>query len=138
MKNLFVDTNVIIDVLADRKPYSDASSKLFDAAEKGRINIFISALSYSHVYYVVKKLTTHKQLLSVLKNLDEMTETLDVTKQIISESLIAEFKDFEDAIQYRTALSNKKISAIVTRDYKDYKKSELPILSPEEVIGMIG
>jgi predicted nucleic acid-binding protein len=50
MKHLFLDTNVIIDVLADRKPFSESAAILFDYAEKGKINIYISALSYSNIY----------------------------------------------------------------------------------------
>jgi hypothetical protein len=66
-----------------------------------------------------------------------MTETLDVTKAIIKASLNSDFKDYEDAIQYCTALSNKRISAIVTRNTKDYKNSNLAVLTSDEVISLI-
>ena len=137
MKNIFLDTNIIIDVLADRKPFSETAAKLFDLSERGKINLFISALSYSNIYYVIKKNCSHKEMLLVLRDLEAITETLDVTKQIISKSLNSDFKDFEDSIQYYTAVSNKKIDAIITRNAKDYKKSELVVLTPEEVLSAI-
>lgn len=137
MRNLFLDTNIIIDVLADRQPYSEAASKIFDYAEKGKVNLFISALSYSNIYYIIKKTCSHKEMISVLRDLEELTETLDVTKQIISKSLNGDFKDFEDSIQYHTATSNKKITGIVTRNVKDYKNSELTVLTADEVLSII-
>ena len=137
MKNLFLDTNIIIDVLADRKPFSKTGAKLFDYAEKGKINLFISALSYSNIYYILRKNCSHKEMLMTLRDLEAMTETIDVTKQIISKSLNADFNDFEDSIQYHTSLSNKKITAIVTRNSKDFRKSDLVILTPEEALSII-
>jgi predicted nucleic acid-binding protein len=137
MKNVFLDTNVIIDVLADRKPFSESSSKLFDYAEKGRINLFISALSYSNIYYIVRKICSHKEMLSMLRDLEAMTTTLDVTKQVIADSLNSSFKDFEDSIQYNTALSNKKVEAIVTRNPRDFKNNDISVFTPEEALSTI-
>ena len=66
-----------------------------------------------------------------------MTEIVDVTKTIIKKSLKSEFKDFEDAIQYNCALTISKIDFIVTRNSKDFKKSVLPVMNPQEAIGII-
>jgi predicted nucleic acid-binding protein len=134
MKAFFLDTNVIIDVLANRQPHVIYSSRLFDLAVKGKITIYISALSYSNIYYIIKKRSSHKDVIKILENLEAITETIDVTKPVIEKSIKSDFKDFEDAIQYFTALSNKKISAIVTRDIKGFRNSELPILTPEEAL----
>jgi len=133
---LFLDTNVVIDFIADRKPFSKAAAKLFDHSEKGKVKLFISSLSYNNIYYVVKKATTHKEVIEILRELELMTETVDVTKSIVKLALASNFKDFEDAIQYYTAVSNKKIMAIVTRDSKDYKNSNLAILTPEEAVSL--
>lgn len=137
MNYFFVDTNVIIDFIANRHPFSLEAAKLFDYAEKGKVKIFISSLSYSNIYYVVKKVTTHKEMIHILKELESLTETVDVTKSVIKSSLSSHFKDFEDAIQYYTAISNKKIAAIITRDIKDFKNSTLAVMTPEEAISML-
>jgi predicted nucleic acid-binding protein len=137
MKHLFLDTNVIIDVLADRKPFSESAAILFDYAEKGKINIYISALSYSNIYYIVKKICTHKEMISLLRDLEAISFTIDVTKQIIIDSMNAPFKDFEDSIQFHTALSNNKVEAIITRNSRDFKNNDIAILSPEEALSTI-
>ncbi len=137
MKGLFLDTNVIIDVLANRKPYVDSSSKLFDLSVKGKVTLYVSALSYSNIYYIVRKHATHKQLLAILKGLEDMTETLDVTKDIVVRSIQSGFKDFEDAIQYETAKSYKKVEAIITRDPRGFKDSELTVLTPDEALTIL-
>ncbi|MCG7857292.1 type II toxin-antitoxin system VapC family toxin [Flavihumibacter sp.] len=137
MKNLFLDTNVIIDVLANRQPFSDAAARVFHLAETGKLKLFISALSYSNIYFIIRRNSSHKEIISILRDLEALTETLDVTKQVISHSLLSDFKDFEDAIQYQTALISKRIDVIVTRNVKDYKNSALPVLTPEEVISAI-
>ena len=137
MKGLFLDTNVIIDVLANRKPYVDSSSRLFDLSVKGKLTLYISALSYSNIYYIIRKSATHKQMLAILKDLESVTETLDVTKEIIVRSIQSDFKDFEDAIQYETAKANKKVNAIVTRDPRGFKSSELTVLTPDEALTIL-
>jgi len=123
--------------LANRQPYSEAASKIFDHAEKGKVNLFTSALSYSNIYYIIKKTCSHKEMITILRDLEALTETLDVTKQIISKALNSDFKDLEDSIQYHTAICNKKIAGIVTRNVKDYKNSELAVLTPDEVLSII-
>lgn len=134
MKNLFLDTNVIIDFIADRKPFSEVAAILFDLAEKKQISLFMSALSYSNIYYIIKKNCSHKEMLMILQDLETIVETMDVTKQIIFNALKSDFNDFEDAIQYQTAISNKSMDAIVTRNTKDFSKSKLAICTPAEIV----
>ncbi len=137
MKHLFIDTNVVIDFLADRKPFSESALKLFDLSFKKKVNLYISAVSYNNIYYILKQSYQHKDTIDLLKELMEMTEILDVTKTIIEKSLKSDFKDFEDAIQYYCAKSLSKIELIITRDTKDYKKSDLPVLTSDEVISLL-
>jgi predicted nucleic acid-binding protein len=137
LKFLFLDTDVVIDLLADRQPHSAAVAQLFDMAEKGALRLYISALSYSNIYYILKKASTHQTLKAILQDLEALTETLPVTKAIIAAALHSDFKDFEDSIQYHTALSSKKTDAIITRNVKDYKLSELTVLTPEEALSVL-
>ncbi len=137
MKYFLVDTNVVIDFLTDRRPFSLIAAQLFEYSEKDKIKLYITAVSYNNIYYIVRKLTSHKAAINILKDLENMTETIDTTKESIKLSLNSEFKDFEDAIQYFSATTNKKIDAIITRNIADFKLSKLPILSPEEAIGIV-
>ena len=137
MKYFFLDTNVVIDVLANRAPFSDDAASLLDYAEKGKVSLFISALSYSNIYYILRKTCTHKELMSLLRDIEGITTTLDVTGEMIRESITSGHKDFEDSIQLNTALSDKRIQAIVTRDPQGFKTKEIAILNPKEALSMI-
>lgn len=137
MKHFLLDTNIVIDFLTDRRPFSLLAAKLFDYSEKGKIKLYITAVSYNNIYYVVKKLASHKETITILKALENLAETIDTTRAAIKHALDSEFKDFEDAIQYFSAKTNKKIDAIITRNVSDFKLSKLPILIPDEAIGII-
>ena len=137
MKQIFLDTNVIIDVLADRKPFSVAAAQIFNFAILGKIRIYISAVSYNNIYYILRQSFSNTETIKLLDELCEMTEIADVTKAIIKKSLKSDLKDFEDAIQYNCALSLNKIDFIVTRDTKDFKKSALSVMNPKEALSLI-
>jgi predicted nucleic acid-binding protein len=135
--NLFLDTNVLIDFLSDRKPYSESAGKLFTLSLNKKIRIFISAISYNNVYYILRQSLTNKETIGLLKELSEMTEVIHLTKNVLKNALKSDFKDFEDAIQYYSALTNSSIEKMVTRNTKDFKLSEIPVMTPEEVLGAL-
>ncbi len=137
MKNIFLDTNVVIDFLSDRRPFSLLAAKIFNYSLQGKVKVYISAISYNNIYYILRQSLTSIETIKLLDGLCEMSEIADVTKAIIKASLKTDFKDFEDAIQYNCALSINKLDFIVTRDTKDFKKSTLPVLTPEEAISSL-
>ena len=137
MKHFLLDTNVIIDLLIDRKPFSLMAAKLFDYSEKGKIKLYITAVSYNNTYYIIKKMTSHKETIRILKDLEAITETIATSKDAIKNALDSEFKDFEDAIQYYSAKGNKKLDAIVTRNVSDFKLSKISVLTPDEAVGIV-
>ena len=137
MKSIFLDTNVLIDFFADRKPFSIEAARLFNYSFKKKISIYISAVSYNNIYYILRQSCSHTETIKMLTELSEWTDIIDVSKDIINKSLKSDFKDFEDAIQYNCAKSLNKIDFIVTRDTKDFKKSSLPILTPKEAVTLI-
>lgn len=137
MKNIFLDTNVILDFLADRKPYSEHAAKLFSLADRGDLHIYVSAISFNNVYYVIRKVWSHQKAVRLIAQLEALVTIISVDGKILRGSMIASFRDLEDAIQHQCALSDKKIECIATRNNKDFKKSLLPVFSPEEVIKLI-
>lgn len=137
MKHVFLDTNVLIDFLSDRKPFSLEAAQLFDYSFKGKLCIYASAVSYNNIYYILRQYCTHATAIKVLAELQDWTETVDVSKEMIRKALKSSFKDFEDAIQYQCAKSLVKVDCIVTRDAKDYKASSIPVLSPKEALSLI-
>ncbi len=135
MINIFIDTNVIIDFLGNRESYSNAATELFDLYADNKKKIFVSAISYTNVYYLLnKQIKSHKTVISLLSTLYEMTELIDINKNIINQSLHSNFIDFEDSVQFYSALSNTKIELIVTRDKKGFKKSSLPVMDVEQAL----
>lgn len=137
MKNIFLDTNVLIDFFADRKPFAMEAAKLFNYSFQKKINVYISAVSYNNMYYILRQSCSHAKTIKMLKELNEWTGIIDVSKEVIQKSLKSDFIDFEDAIQYHCAKSLNKIDFIVTRDTKDFKAGILPILSPKEALTLI-
>lgn len=138
MKNIFIDTNVIIDFLGNRESFSNAATELFDLYANNKKKIFVSATSYTNVYYLLyKQIKSHKTVISLLSTLYEITDLVDVNKNIINQSLHSNFIDFEDSVQFYAALSNTKIDLIVTRDKKGFKKSTLPVMDVEQALRFI-
>jgi predicted nucleic acid-binding protein len=137
MKHIFLDTNVVIDFLADRKPFALDAAALFNLAVGTKIKIYISAVSYNNIYYILRQSLSNAVTISLLGELAGMTIIVDVTDKVIRQSLKTDFKDYEDAIQYYCALSIPKVDFIVTRNTKDYKKSTLPVLTPAEAIAVV-
>jgi predicted nucleic acid-binding protein len=131
----YVDTNVLIDFLADRKPFSESATTIFDLAVKKKVKLFISAISYNNIYYIIQRENkSHKKTIALLALLSEDYNILDTTKAILQNAMQADFKDFEDAIQYYSAKSYNGIHAIITRNPKDFPVKDLSILSPEEAL----
>src|SRR5579872_1001191 len=105
MKYIFMDTNVVIDFLADRQPFSLYAARLFDFVITEKVKIYISAVSYNNIYYILRQSLVNKTTIKLLAELAEMTEIVDVTKSVIKQSLTSDFNDYEDAIQYYSAIS---------------------------------
>ena len=135
MKNIFFDNDVILDISIDRKTDIKDSVKLINLVEEGFYKGYTSSIIFSNTYYVQRKLTGHEVSINFLKNLRLLLTVLNVDDSIIQKALESGFKDFEDAIQYFTAIENK-MDCIVTRNAEDYKKSTIPIYSPTELLKM--
>jgi predicted nucleic acid-binding protein len=131
MENVFIDTDVIVDFLTDRKPFSLESAKIFSLIDQKKIKGCVSSLSFSNIYYVLRKFGTHKKVISSLQELSEMVDILKVDGDIVKSALTSDFKDFEDSIQFFAAQEYKKVDCIITRNIKDYKDSSLPVMTPE-------
>lgn len=136
MKKIFVDTNVIIDFLADRKPFSEPATNLFSLAAQHKFIIYISAISFNNIYYLLKRQLSHSKTIKTLIELQNLTRTVEVSEVIIKKSLQSDFNDFEDAIQYFCASSITGITCFVTRNSKDYKSSKIAVLTPGETLAL--
>ena len=131
---IFLDTDVALDHLADRQPFAEYAHRLFALAETGELTICVSSLSFSNLYYILRKLKGHADALALLGKLKLLVRVSDVGESEIQSALSSQFKDFEDAIQHFAAKAESGISAIVTRNKDDYSTSEILVLSPDEFL----
>jgi predicted nucleic acid-binding protein len=117
--NIFVDTNIILDVLAHRRPFYAPAAGLWTLAESGRIRAFVSSVSYANTYYVVRKLSGKGRAAQSLRQMRGVFETVSVDAQIINQAIDAEFRDFEEAIQYFCAVRSRA-RYLVTRNPRHF------------------
>ena len=128
MTRLFVDTNVILDVLLDRSPHSEAASKLFSLADTRQLYLTTSALSLVNVEYFLRKATTGKQARSLIAELRNRCGVATAGAEQVDAAILSTFSDFEDAYQHACAIS-AGCAAMVTRDQRGFKKSTLPVFT---------
>ncbi len=131
MKHYLVDTNVIIDLLINRVG-ADAAAALIDGAERGEYKISICSLSYTNIYYSLRKYLSHEQRINCLLQLGEVVNTLPVNNTVITTALQSGWKDFEDSVQYHCALVDGSVNGIVTRNGKDFSLSVIDVIDPYE------
>ena len=133
MKHYLVDTNVIIDILLDRED-ADAACAVFDGAERGDYYLHICALSFTTMFYSLRKILSREDRINVLAQLKEAMEVAEVDGNVIDMALKSGWKDFEDAVQNFSAVVNPQISAIITRNTKDFKDSSLEVVDSVEFL----
>lgn len=137
MKNIFLDTNVLMDILANREPFYKSSSEIYKLGLRKKVILFTSSNTISTLHYLLKKFTTEE---NIRQSLDEVTTILSIIPvdiNIIKKSLKSNHKDFEDAIQIVSAQSINTMDCIVTRDLKDYKFAEINVLTPDDFLNTI-
>lgn len=130
MKTVLIDTNIILDFFVARQPFEKEAAEIFRLTYNKKIRSYISALSYANSYYYIKKLTNRKTSIELLKNLKRIVSTINLDEDIIEAALNSEFNDFEDALQYYSAKSISAMEIIITRNIKDFGKSNIPVYTP--------
>lgn len=134
MTKLLVDTNILLDLLARREPYYNGAAQVFSLADKEQLVLSVSSLSFSTVYYVLSKTYQANGARDVLRRLKILVQVLSLNDKIIELALNDNtIGDFEDALQYHSALENSQ-EIILTRNQKDFKKSVLPVMNPDEYL----
>ena len=133
---LFVDADVVIDFFTDREPLVNPASELFDLNEKGLIKLYISAVCINNIYFIVRRFLGHKKALEIIELLTEMAEIIGTTKKEIVQSQKNDFSDYEDSIQYASALTISGLDAIITRNIKDYKNAAMAVMTPLNFLQM--
>lgn len=135
MRVLF-DTNVILDVMLDRMPFSEPAGELLTYVEKGDISGFICATTVTTIHYLATKTLGSQPARNHIKTLMKLFDIAPVDRDVIKTALSSKFTDFEDAVVYHAA-RQVGTDAIITRDAKGFKASEIPVYPPAEMLAMI-
>ena len=123
MQSIFIDTNIILDLLAHRMPFYTEAAKLFSLADKKKVKLSISALCMADLNYILSKQIPEMEVTKILRKFKVLVNVLPSDDKITDLALNSEFKDFEDAIQYYTAIENDQ-DLIITRNQPDFKESK--------------
>jgi predicted nucleic acid-binding protein len=133
MKSIFLDTNIVLDLLAQRMPFYTEAAKLFSLADKKKIVLSVSALCLADINYILSKQIPEMEVRKILRKFKVLVNVLPLDDKITDLALNSEFRDFEDAIQYFTAIENDQ-DLIITRNQSDFKESRIPVMTAGEFI----
>ena len=130
MNSLLLDTDVVLDFFLDREPFAEDAARILTLCEEKQTQVFVTPVSISNVYYLLRKLGSHSKVITHLKQLLTLVKVASVPKEVVLEALESDFADFEDALQHFAAKSETGIQIIITRNLKDYSKSSLAVMTP--------
>lgn len=134
MDKILIDTDVILDFFFDRQPFSEFATTIISWSEKKQIEGFITPVICSNVYYLLRQTAKHEKVIEKLTQLLTIVDVIQMDRQIIISALTSDFNDFEDALQNFAAIQQGDINVILTRNIKDYKKSKIGVMTPENYI----
>ena len=130
---LFLDTNSMLDLLGERIPYYNSVARIASLADKGKVTIVVSALSYSTVSYFLTKFENSEISKEKLRKFKIISAICDLDESIIEKGLNSDFNDFEDSLQYFSALKSD-CSILITRNGRDFKASQIPVMTAKEYL----
>jgi predicted nucleic acid-binding protein len=137
MKKLFLDTNIVIDLLAKREPFYEETAVLFTMADTKMLQLFVSALTFANTNYILLRVMKPEEAKLILRKLKLIVHVLSLDDKIVGLSLNDNgFGDYEDALQYYTALENGA-DAIITRNLRDFQKAKLPVMTAAQFLSSI-
>ena len=134
MRKLLIDTNIVLDLLAKREPFYKSAAQVFSLADKHKLKLTVSSLTFANTNYVLTRLKSAKEAREILRKFKILVKILSLNEKIVDLALNDEdFKDFEDGLQYYTAVENNQ-DFIITRDLRDFKQAKIPVMTAEEYL----
>jgi predicted nucleic acid-binding protein len=133
IEKVFVDSDIILDVLAEREKFLAPAAELFEMGIAKKAELFTTAVILANAFYILRKTAGFAKTKEKFKKLRLLIHVLPISEHIVDLALDSEFSDFEDGIQYFTAKENK-ISTLLTRNVKDFKRKDIVIQTAGEYI----
>ena len=134
MRHYFLDTNVVLDFLARREPFAEAALEVFRAGLEKRATLYVASLSFSTVYYVLRKQANPQLARTLVANLEQLVTIVAVDAGAVQQAITGPFLDFEDGLQHCAAASVSAIEGIITRNVTDFETGTLPALTPIQAL----
>jgi predicted nucleic acid-binding protein len=131
MDSLFIDTDVILDLFVRREPHHKTALRFFSFLKNHEVHAFTSAVSVANTYYILARIKNRRYALEKVRRLMKLIRIAAVDQQTVDAAIRAPYKDFEDSIQYHSALA-KGLVILITRNVADYPKDRIKILLPDE------
>lgn len=133
--NIFIDTNILLDVLRAREPFLKNSLAIWALVEREKFEGYISAISFNNTYYVLRAAVGNAKAYEAMRILRDTFRVVALDERIMNKAIDADFKDFEDAIQFFSAI-HANANYIVTRNVKDFSRNDIPVLTPEAFLSI--
>ncbi len=133
MDIVFLDTNVVIDFLGERTPYYDSIAKVLTLADQRKVKVYVSPMSLATAHYILSRDKSNKHVLEQLRKFKVLTKISALNDVSVEKALNSDFKDFEDAMQYFSALESK-CNVLITRNEKDFKHALIPVMNAEHYL----
>ena len=135
MTKVFVDADIVMDLLARRENFFEAAAELFTLGDEKKVGIHVSALTIANVHYLLSRQYSSNQARGIIQHFRAMVHVLPVDAKSIDMALSSDFKDFKDAIQYFVALDGN-IDVLITRNLKDYSEAKIPVMTAGSYLRM--
>jgi predicted nucleic acid-binding protein len=133
---VLIDTNVLLDVIQDRKPYSVSAARVWKLVEDRAIVGYVSAISFNNVFYIARKQAGSEKALEAVRLIRRVFQIVALDDQVIDRALTVSGNDFEDALQAAAAL-HVTADYLVTRNTSDFASLGVPFVTPEEFLAIV-
>jgi len=130
---IFVDSDILLDLLLKREPYYISAAKMLSLAEKGKLAVYTTPVVVTNIYYIIRELTDNTNALQYIRKLLSFVKIIPLDEKTLLLAIDSKFTDFEDAIQYYAAKS-RGIACLITRNKSDYKVTDIVICTAEEYL----
>lgn len=134
MEKVLIDTDILLDFFFDRIPFSNYAAQVLNQCKEDKIEGYVTPVIIANTYYLLRKTAKHELVVDKLNQLLNIIDIAEMDRNVVLKALNSNFKDFEDALQNFSAVQKKDILIILTRNIKDFKNSELAVLTPESYL----
>lgn len=136
MRKIFLDTNVILDMLRQRKPFVEGSAAVWDLIEHEKAEGYVSAISFNNVHYIIRRAANDNIARQAMRTMMDTLNVIPLDGKILNKAMdAAKFKDFEDAIQFFSAIQCDA-EYLITRNVKDFPQTDIPVFDPETFLAL--